>query len=119
LLPGYVELPDDLKSQTLEVIESLQDNLIPESTTSTTTSTTTTTVYTPDTTDYGSYDTTTTTSTPVTTTTTSTPTVIVGRPALETLPRGQSLQTVPFIFLGGIMSSIGAFWGRIRKGPKK
>ena len=119
LLPGYVELPDDLKSQTLEVIESLQDNLIPESTTSTTTSTTTTTVYTPDTTSYDSYDTTTTTSTPVTTTTTSTPTVIVGRPALETLPRGQSLQTVPFIFLGGIMSSIGAFWGRIRKGPKK
>jgi hypothetical protein len=103
----------------LEVIESLQDNLIPESTTSTTTSTTSTTVYVPDTTDYGSYDTTTTTSTPVTTTTTSTPTVIVGRPALETLPRGQSLQTVPFIFLGGIMSSIGAFWGRIRKGPKK
>ncbi len=119
LLPGYVELPDDLKSQTLQVIETLKDNLIPESTTSTTTSTTsTTTVYVPDNTDYGNYDTTTTTA-PSTTTSTSAPPVVVGRPALATLPRGQSLQTVPFIFIGGLMSSIGAFWGRIRKGGKK
>lgn len=120
LLPGYVELPDELKSQTMQVVETLKDNLIPESTTSTTSSTTSTTIFVPTTVDYTNYETTTTSITTTTTTTTLPPTTsIESRPAIESLPRGRSLQTVPFIFIGGLMSSLGAIWGRIRKGEKQ
>lgn len=117
LLPGYIPLPEDLRAETLAVVDVLKENLVPDSTTTTTTSTTTTTTTTTvPTTSYRPSpqtsvveETTTTTSAPVTTT------VVTGNKPLAALPDGQSMAAIPFFLVGAILSSLGLFGGVRRK----